>query len=941
MNKSILYVLFFYTIVSFSQSNTLFQKTYTTQDGLEIDHITALCFDDDAFLWLGGSNLDNRAIVASTKKMALQRFDGNTFHSISLPEYDNSIKKIHQIYKRKDGKLYVVCKLTKGFTLLLLDPVTTEFEQVNFKGFGLLSEGMSNIFSYENKDYLLLQKDRTISLRLLNSDLSSKELFSFTSTENRFLMEDYSRILPFKDFVMISDDNFTVKVFDWNGNLIKLIDTVDTHTSPPQKRIVIDEVFVKDNTQYVFLQNNPNLYKIDELKKDIIRVKNNELPNIHLNTYTDAFGNTRIIASNKERISFNSFKDNLLTTDYQLNMNVNYGIKVASKNIRKDFWLATSGELHYFKFPSTTVKNFLPNYQFRTIKPLDTEHILATTERNGWFKINTNTHEVTPYKITLNNTTFKGGSRNIMLEDSILWTNGNYGIIEVNTKTRIAKSYRHYPIICLEKLNDSVIVYGTKGYNLMQFNTKTKAHTPLVDYHKDYGYLLGSRSGTIVAFNPTNESFTTIYKDELKAGIATILFDDNLWWINTFNGVVAFNTEDKTTTRFSEKDGFSHFEGNRYSALKTEKGLFFGMIKGLNYFNPKELKAQNDFAKLTLLKVRHYNETDKVFKDEFNRNTFTNNYNISLPSENRALDIDFGLKNINAVNKGYSFRYRLNDKDWVELKGKSSIQFPNLAAGNYILEIEAEDFSGNKIGESLLVNIKSKAFFYKTWWFFLLVSLAAISILLWMLNQTNSKRRLQEQFALDLIQSQEDERKRIASELHDSVSQQLTLIKRKAQSQSQLEISELTNNTLEEVRHISRGLFPPLLKQLGFTESVAQLALDIDENNDIFVTTDIENIDDHLTNEKALHLYRFIQECINNILKHAEAKAFSITIEKEKDGILVQVKDNGKGFNLATAKSKNSLGLKTLEERIKIINGELFIDSKLGKGTITKAKIHV
>ena len=119
-----------------------------------------------------------------------------------------------------------------------------------------------------------------------------------------------------------------------------------------------------------------------------------------------------------------------------------------------------------------------------------------------------------------------------------------------------------------------------------------------------------------------------------------------------------------------------------------------------------------------------------------------------------------------------------------------------------------------------------------------------------------------------------------------------------------------------------------MLKQLGFTESVEQLALDIDETNAIFISTNIENVDALLTDDQSLHLYRFIQECINNILKHSEAKAFAITIEKQKSLILVQIKDNGKGFDVSRAKIKNSLGLKTLEERIRFLNGELTIESK-------------
>jgi two-component sensor histidine kinase len=580
-----------------------------------------------------------------------------------------------------------------------------------------------------------------------------------------------------------------------------------------------------------------------------------------------------------------------------------------------------------------------------------------------------------------------------MFEDSIIWTNGNYSIIKVNTKTRISKSYRHYPVICLEKLNDSSIVYGTKGYSLMQFNTKTKTHTPLVatdsldiydieiqkqdslivagtnkglltydlitknskfyanktdledpfilmlDYHKAYGYLLGSRSGIITAFNPKTERFTTIYKDELNAGIATILVDDNLWWINTFNGVVAFNPQDKTTTRFSEKDGFSHYEGNRYSALKTEKGLFFGMIKGLNYFNPKALKATNDSASLALLKVKYFNTSEKAFKNNFNRETFKNNYSIILPSENRALDIDFGLKNINAVNKGYSFRYRLDNKNWVALNDKNSIQFPNLAAGNYILEIEAEDYSSNKLGKSLFIHIKSEAFFYKTWWFFTLVSLAIIGFLVWLLVQAKQRKKLQEEFSRGLIKSQEDERKRIAKELHDSISQQLTLIKKKAQNTNQDEITSLTHNTLEEVRAISRGLYPPLLKQLGFTKSIELLILEVDEQTKLFISGDIDEIDPYFNEEQTLNCYRFIQECIHNCLKHAEAKAISVAVLKLGHTIKISIQDNGKGFDATKAQKQHSLGLKTMYERIRILDGELTIDSKPNQGTIIVAKI--
>ena len=212
-------------------------------------------------------------------------------------------------------------------------------------------------------------------------------------------------------------------------------------------------------------------------------------------------------------------------------------------------------------------------------------------------------------------------------------------------------------------------------------------------------------------------------------------------------------------------------------------------------------------------------------------------------------------------------------------------------------------------------------------------------MVLWLLHQAKAKRALQETFSQSLIQSQEDERKRIAQELHDSISQQLTLIKKKAQKTNQEEITSLTHNTLEEVRAISRGLYPPLLKQLGLSESIEQLILDIDEQTDMFVSGDIENIDNYFNETQTLNCYRFIQECINNCLKHAEAKAISITVLKKTESIKITIQDNGKGFDVINAKKKNSLGLKTIYERIRILKGELTIDSKPKQSTIITAKI--
>jgi signal transduction histidine kinase len=200
-------------------------------------------------------------------------------------------------------------------------------------------------------------------------------------------------------------------------------------------------------------------------------------------------------------------------------------------------------------------------------------------------------------------------------------------------------------------------------------------------------------------------------------------------------------------------------------------------------------------------------------------------------------------------------------------------------------------------------------------------------------NTEKKEKKQQEQFSQSLLQSQEEERTRIARELHDSVGQQLTLIKRKSQNLEQAEITALTNNALEEVRSISRDLYPRLLKELGLKDSITQLINEYDEQIDLFFSLDIDDIDHYFNESKSLNFYRLVQECLTNIIKHAKATSVSVTIKIEDQRIHSLISDNGKGFDVAKSKKKNSIGLKTIYERIKIMKGNISVDSKLNKGT--------
>ena len=215
-----------------------------------------------------------------------------------------------------------------------------------------------------------------------------------------------------------------------------------------------------------------------------------------------------------------------------------------------------------------------------------------------------------------------------------------------------------------------------------------------------------------------------------------------------------------------------------------------------------------------------------------------------------------------------------------------------------------------------------------------LLAIFSTVILLRSRNAARRRQVLQEGFSQDLIKAQEEERTRVARELHDSVGQKLMLLTKQTKSSGNIEMESLADNTLDELRSISRGLHPATLEKLGVTAAIKSMINEVDANTNIFFTNEIAEIDNMLSKESSLHLYRILQEVLNNMVKHSEAKAASVTIETKGKTITAVIKDNGKGFEFSENMKKTaSLGMKTLLERAKIIKSTLDIKSRINQGT--------
>lgn len=199
---------------------------------------------------------------------------------------------------------------------------------------------------------------------------------------------------------------------------------------------------------------------------------------------------------------------------------------------------------------------------------------------------------------------------------------------------------------------------------------------------------------------------------------------------------------------------------------------------------------------------------------------------------------------------------------------------------------------------------------------------------------------LQEKYTQDLLVSQEAERKRVSKDLHDSIGQSLLLIKNKVVLNKDDETKTIVDSAIEEVRSISRALHPFQLQELGVTKSIENVISKVDETTDLFISSDVLNIDGIFSQEQEVNIYRIVQESLNNIIKHAKAEAVRVDLIKNNKYVVLTIKDNGVGFDFSERfKDFKSLGLKTLKERTKFLNGIMVVDSEKNKGTTLEFKI--
>lgn len=205
---------------------------------------------------------------------------------------------------------------------------------------------------------------------------------------------------------------------------------------------------------------------------------------------------------------------------------------------------------------------------------------------------------------------------------------------------------------------------------------------------------------------------------------------------------------------------------------------------------------------------------------------------------------------------------------------------------------------------------------------------------------------------------QDDERKRIARELHDSVGQLLAAIgmnisvvqlqSHKLDAEGMRAVSEnamLVEQVSREIRTISHLLHPPLLDVAGLVSALRWYVDGFSERSKIKVDLDIPPDFGRLPDEVEIAIFRIVQECLTNIHRHSGSDSATIALAKQNDSLTVQVKDNGKGIPKEKQRDllesgRAGIGFGGMRERLRQLNGSLDIQSE-GRGTTVIARLKV
>lgn len=955
-------LVFVFTLNAQPLNHKFLQTHWTTENGLPQNSVTGIAQTPDGYLWLGTFG-------------GLARFDGVKFKiytTANTPELKSN--RIHALATDQTGTLWIGTE--RGEVIYLKNGKFTRID--NSK---LIDDAEIIDFYMDNTSLLWVATTgglltcKTDICQRIDNEFQQKVERIRKDVDGTIWLKSKSRLYKIIDGKIIPEDQFTNSIFCiepnpkgglWIGSDFGVGELKNGKYSSFAKLesgvVFFSTLLAPDGSLWVNSKNY--LYRIKNGKKTEYKIENIDESDAR-ELFIDREGNIWLGRNGDGLIRLLNRRIQVLQVE-DAKTQIGFNSIVEDRN--GSVWLA--GPYALYQWKDDKFEAFSNEKSKR--EGLEYGPLLTDSEGKIW---NTSTKGVRVFEdgkfaLKIENELIKNADSRSLFEDSRkqLWY-GYDGIgVFVSDKEKVIASYSvenglvDNSVNFISETRDGAMWFATRGgisrlkdgmfTNYKSEDGLSNEHVRDIYEDQDGTIWFATYGGGLNRFRDGKFKPITSNDGLFEDIVSRILVDrdDNFWMLGN-RGIYSINRQMLNDfadgkikqiycASYTTADGMITSEGNggfQSAGIIASDGRFwFPMINGVVVIDPKQEIIAPPIPIIEEVLIGKETKNPKEI--------------IELSASQETLEISYtgiGFRKPEQIR----FRYRLKglNDDWEEVGTRRTAYFPSLPYGDYRFQVIATNTDGVWSNYTEVL-IKVNPPFYRTWWFYSILWILFFSILYVLYQYRNwyfaRQKSVQEEFSRKLLNAQETERRRIASEIHDNLGQQLLVIKNwasfslsKLSKQSNireqlLQIDETATQALGEVRSMAKNLSPYHLDKVGLTNTIRFMVKQVADSCEIDFHTQITDVNGVLPKEDEINVYRIIQESVNNIVRHSQATRAKVVLEQSKNTLKLTVSDNGIGFRQGEDDyQKMGLGLNGMRERTKMSGGEFSIQSAPGKGT--------
>jgi len=501
---------------------------------------------------------------------------------------------------------------------------------------------------------------------------------------------------------------------------------------------------------------------------------------------------------------------------------------------------------------------------------------------------------------------------------------------------------------------DSVLWIGTEqgGYHQIQqqwrkWNYAQRHHIKSFCEDANDHVWIATTEGILIA-NERHELVNTLNASSglVNEFVYGILRDgqQNMWFSHN-KGLTRYDHGKKTFKHFTHADGLQSDEFNTGAYFKSATGeLFFGGIQGTNSFYPEQITDNPVLAQPRITAIRVFDQPLRLDAVPWATR------HIELVYTQNQISFDFvGMEYTNPIKNQYRYRLAGTNNNWIDAGINRTINFANLAAGQYTFEVLSSNNDGvwNNLPTQLRITIIPP--FWKTIWFriavilFISLSIAGFTFIL---SRGRYKRKMK---ALELEQKVQHERERLSRELHDNLGSQLSQLATSMDDALQHDppsttregkllhaINKSTREIINDLRVTMWAINKPRITFAEFADKLKLTVHRLQQLNEVIKINYAETLDSSsLSSEEALSLLRICQEAAANAIQHSKCTTINIVLHVAHEHYEIRIEDNGIGFE-TTHRKEGHYGLDNMHIRAKEIGTLLTLTAVSPGGTIVR-----